>query len=208
MKVLELFSGTGSIGKALQLGDFSLSIDSNPNNNPIINPTIRCDILQWDYKQYQPGYFDYIHASPPCQSYSIANAKKSRRDIGLPLADSLVQRTLEIIAYLKPKAYTIENPQTGYLKTRPFMFGIPFVDVDYCRYGSIVRKRTRLWTNVDLQLAPLCRKDCSMVDEKGNHAKCDSWGHGTAKQKASQRAIIPPTLCISLVEQIRSFVSK
>ena len=46
------------------------------------------------------------------------------------MANKIVQKTLEIIDYLDPVYYTIENPQTGYLKDQDFMESIPFDDVD------------------------------------------------------------------------------
>ena len=33
---------------------------------------IRCDILDWDFRAYEPKSFDFIWASPPCTEYSIA----------------------------------------------------------------------------------------------------------------------------------------
>ena len=45
----------------------------------------------------------------------------------------------------------LENPQTGLLKEQPFiiiMHGLPYQDIDYCKYGMPYGKRTRLWNNV------------------------------------------------------------
>ena len=53
-------------------------------------------------------------------------------------------KTLEIIEYLTPDYYVIENPQTGLLKEQPFMCGIPFKDIDYCKYGMPYRKRNEI----------------------------------------------------------------
>ena len=50
-------------------------------------------------------------------------------------ANSIVLKTLEIIEYLNPKHFIIENPQTGLLKKQWFMHGIPYQDIDYCKYG-------------------------------------------------------------------------
>ena len=47
MKILELFSGTGSIGKvAINYGFEVISLDKD------MDATIKCDILDWDYKIY------------------------------------------------------------------------------------------------------------------------------------------------------------
>ena len=117
MRILELFSGTGSIGEAYKEGAWEVvSLDVVKTNMP----TICCDIMFWDYKLYPPGYFDAIWASPVCTHYSCArtNAKTPRN---FEWADGLVLKTLEIIEYFNPPVWYIENPQSGLLKTRPFM---------------------------------------------------------------------------------------
>ena len=62
-------------------------------------------------------------------------------------------RTLELIDYFKPRFWALENPQSGLLKTRPYMEGLPFQDVTYCSYGSPYRKRTRVWEHAALRPA-------------------------------------------------------
>lgn len=143
---LVLFKGTGSMDRALEkLGFHVDSLDIDPK----CNATWTADILKWDdWRRVEPGTYDYVHASPPCQQYSRARttAKTPRN---LELADSIVARTLEIIRYLKPKGFLMENPQTGFLKTREVVEGLPFKDVCYCMYSDGVnhryRKATRLW---------------------------------------------------------------
>ena len=160
MKLLELFSGTKSVGKvAERLGYDVTSLDL------IFPADIKIDILDWDYTIYPTGYFAIIHASPPCTEYSRAKTTGVRK---IDYANSIVKRTLEIIDYFQPKYYIIENPQSGLLKEQSFMYGIPYTDVDYCKYGMPYRKRTRLWNNVlDFIPRPLCKKDCdSMVGNR------------------------------------------
>jgi hypothetical protein len=84
--VLELFSGTGSIGKVARSYGFEvLSLDL------IMDADIKADILTWDYKQFPPNYCYYIHASPPCVEYSIALTTRPRN---LESANAIVFKNL------------------------------------------------------------------------------------------------------------------
>lgn len=171
MRLLELFSGTGSVKKAVgNLFTEVVSIDILQK----FNPTECCDIMTWDFKKYPVGYFDCIWASPPCTEYSKVLNGRPERPRDILTANSIVEKTIEIIDYFKPTKWFIENPQTGLLKNQDIMLGIPFVDVDYCRYGFEYRKRTRIWTNVDYA-GKLCDKNCGSFTN-GRHLK--SCGNG------------------------------
>ena len=53
LKLLELFSGTGSIGKVAVNQNFEItSLDKD------MEATIKTDILDWNYKTYPTKYFD------------------------------------------------------------------------------------------------------------------------------------------------------
>jgi len=155
MRLLELFSGTHSVGKvAKELGYEVLSLDMDGNAD------INIDILEWDYKQYPVGYFDIVWASPPCNTFSVLRRSWIGRKLkyfgdvvvtaemldndmlenGLPI----LNRTEEIIDYFNPKLYFMENPKTGRMKD---FVNRPCYDVDYCAYGYSYRKTTRVWTN-------------------------------------------------------------
>ena len=72
MRVLELFSGTHSVGKVGRaLGYDVISLD-------LTDATICCDIMEWDYKTFSVGYFD------------ITLYGRARRAILLVRCDSLM----------------------------------------------------------------------------------------------------------------------
>ena len=156
VKLLELFSGTHSVGKCCkELGWDVLSVDIDGRAD------INISILDWDYKTYKKDEFDIIWASPPCATFShlqfsslgrmrkgkVFTKEQMELDM-INIGDPLVLKALEIIDYFKPEYWFMENPQTGRLKNRPYMKDILFYDVDYCMYSDWgYRKRTRIWTN-------------------------------------------------------------
>ena len=154
-KVLELFSGTGSVGKVCKQLDWDVvSVDL------LLPADHQVDIMNFDYKQYPKDYFDIVWASPPCVSYSRLqdcwvgrkrnNKIFTKQDIEdmMNESDKLVLKAFEIIEYFNPHYWFLENPATGRLKNREMMKDKPFYDVDYCMYSDWgYRKRTRIWTN-------------------------------------------------------------
>ena len=123
------------------------------------NASITSDIMKLGYKAlWQPGDFDIVWASPPCTHYSIARTTASMpRDIAR--SNAIVERTLDIIMYLKPKAWFMENPKTGLLKLQDVVRGLPYHDVSYCMYGFDYQKPTRIWTNMHNFQPKYCTKE-------------------------------------------------
>ena len=73
----------------------------------------------------------------------------------------------------------IENPQAGLLKEQPFMYNLPYKDIDYCKSGMDYRKRTRLWNNIFNWIPkPLCNKDCNSMDGNKHKAVAQRMPHG------------------------------
>ena len=179
--LLELFSGTGSVGKVAEsMGYTVVSLDRD------MEATIQTDIMNWEYQNFEKPKIDVIWASPPCTEYSRATTCGIRDIEG---ANAIVKRTLDIIHYFKPKYWIIENPQTGLLKEQEMMIGIPFKDIDYCKYGMPYRKRTRLWNNIDLWIPkPLCNRDCySMNPSRTRHLQEAQQGGSTAERRRTQQ---------------------
>tara|TARA_R110000868_G_scaffold98912_1_gene272368 strand:- start:608 stop:1270 length:663 start_codon:yes stop_codon:yes gene_type:complete len=168
IKVLELFSGTKSIGKVCdQLGWESVSVDL------IMEADHKCDIMDFDYKQYEKDEFDIVWASPPCTEYSklqdcwLNRMRKGElytkeiQEKHMTEGDILIKKTFEIINYFNCEYWFMENPQSGRMKDRDIMKDITFYDVDYCMYSDWgYRKRTRIWTNKKDFEAKLCDKKC------------------------------------------------
>ena len=199
LKLLELFAGTGSVGKVFQqAGHDVVSLDITDKGG--IKPTVEIDIMEWDYKQYPPGTFQVLWASPPCEHYSLARTTaKTPRDF--PYYDALVEKTLEIIDWQNPTYWFLENPQSGLLKSRPFMADLPWVDVDYCMYGAFYRKRTRLWGRLPPRWQPrkLCSFDCHACGSQRKHPSVAQRGDGW---HVNQLHRIPPLLVRELVMSI------
>lgn len=154
MNALELFKGTGSVGRVLQSNDYNvISLDILKK----YNPTHCCDIIDFDYKQYKPGYFDIIWASPECKIFSSLqhthigeNRKwKSKNDLDQARVQNhkYVLQVLKIIDYLKPKWWFIENPWNSAMKDIPKLKELKSYRFDYCRFGFPYQKPTRIWTN-------------------------------------------------------------
>lgn len=156
VRVLELFSGTGSVGKCCdKLGWDKISVDM------LLPADHECDIMVFDYKQYPQDHFDIVWASPPCTFYSnLQNCWIGRKQKDGVLvtkewieeqrkeSDKLIEKTFEIIEYFNPEYWFLENPQKAQLKDRDIIKDKPYYDVSYCMYSDWgYEKKTRIWTN-------------------------------------------------------------
>lgn len=175
MKILCLYSGTKSVERAMQEywpGASVVSVDMDPK----YNPDICVDITKWNfYDCFEHGQFDVIWASPPCTHFSIAN--KGKRDFNT--ADQTAHIVFQIIDYLQPSFWFIENPATGMMKNREFMWPwAPYMKTcSYCRYGKKYKKQTHIWTNVDVTLRVCSKADpCPDYGRLGYHTRCAQKG--------------------------------
>ena len=123
MKVLELFAGTRSIGKAFEArGHEVYSIEWDKRFDGIdwyedIGKITAEDILT------RFGHPDVIWASPDCSSYSVAAISRHRRREAngnlAPISDyakfcdEVNAHVVDLIRELAPKYWFIENPRGG-----------------------------------------------------------------------------------------------
>jgi hypothetical protein len=199
--LLELFSGTGSVGNAFRaIGWEVFSVDIDPASKP----TLVANVLDLQLDTLPPRV-NCIWASPPCTHYSIARTKaKTPRD--LEGSDALVRKVLAIIGYYECPDWFMENPHSGMLKGRDVVAGLPMRVVDYCKYGKPYRKRTAIWTNTDwIPQQTLCTYDCLASSGSKHTASAQQVPSSSTDVRFSRNELysIPPALC----DEIAGFVS-
>lgn len=157
LKVLELYSGTRSIGKAFEAhGHEVYSVDWD-----------RQFQADWyvDVERIKPkevlrrfGRPDVVWASMDCTTYSLAAISRHRRldkefGGGVPLTeyarkcDRTNINTIRLLTAIKPLVWWFENPQ-GMLCKMPWMQWAPKYRITYCQYGDRRMKPTHLFTNI------------------------------------------------------------
>lgn len=213
MKVLELFAGTRSVGKAFEERGhevFSVEWDKNFENISLyadIGQLTAQDILQ------KFGRPDVIWASPDCATFSVAAISHHRRKNPktgnldpmsdyAKFCDDVDQNMLRLILALSPKYWFIENPRGG-LRKMTFMKGLPRYTITYCQYETEKppserrMKPTDIWTNhPDPQFKPMCKNGdpCHAAAPRGLST-------GTQGLKGSkERSVIPVELCRHIVD--------
>lgn len=208
MKVLELFAGTRSIGKAFEAkGHEVYSIEWDKSFSDIdwyedIGNITAKDILD------RFGRPDVIWASPDCTTFSIAaishHRTKAPDGILLPISeyakrcDEIDRNVLRLIEDLEPKYWFIENPVGGMRKSQFMQLYNKYRHtVTYCQYGDTRMKPTDIWTNhPNPQFKPRCKNGdpCHQAAPRGSKT-------GTQGLKGSkERSIIPTKLCEHIVE--------
>lgn len=206
MKILELFAGTRSIGKAFEAeGHEVYSVEWDKNFEDI---DLYVDISTLTVEQIlsEFGRPDVIWASPDCSTFSIAAISHHRRknpDTGnldpvsnyAKFCDIVDQHVLELIEELKPKYWFIENPRGG-MRKMVWMRDLPRHTVTYCQYGDTRMKPTDIWTNhPDPQFKPMCKNGDPCHEPAPRGSKTGTQGLKGSKE----RSVIPEALCKHIV---------
>ena len=209
MKVLELFAGSRSIGKAAEsLGYKVYSTDLNDFEG--IDYPI--DILDFDTTKV-PFKPDIIWASTPCTYFSVASIGKHWNKDHTPKTEQaifgvkVVSKTIQIIKELNPKYWYIENPR-GKLRKLDIVKGLPRTTVWYCTYGDKRAKPTDIWTN---NLRSVFnpdgwqpRPECFNGNKNCHHESAPRGSRtGTQGLKGNyERSKIPNELCLEILKAI------
>lgn len=200
MRVLELFAGSRSIGKAaeeLGMEVFSTDIEQFGDIDLVT------DILKLQVRDIPWGP-DVIWASPPCTGFSVASIGAhwtGGKGAYIPKSETsrlgikLLERTLDIIEELKPRYFFIENPR-GVMRKMPQLVDLDRHTVTYCQYGDARMKPTDIWTNCDTwNPKTKCKNGdpCHVASPRGSRT-------GTQGLKgAYERSKIPHELCSELL---------
>lgn len=221
MKVLELFAGTRSIGKAFEAAGhevFSIEWDEQFADIDLyadIMTVTAADIVE------KFGLPDVIWASPDCTTFSIAAISHHRRKDPITgylepvseyaiFCDKVDNHVMELIDELnemrkeqglRELIWFVENPVGGMRKTR-WMEGRPRYTVTYCQYEldkpvqERRKKPTDLWTNIpDPQFRPMCSNGDPCHASAPRGAKTGTQGLKGSKE----RSVIPRMLCEHIV---------
>lgn len=216
MKVLELFAGTRSIGKAFEARGhevFSVEWDKSFDRIDLytdIGTLTAAEILE------KFGRPDVIWASPDCATFSVMALNKHRRknkETGeldpisdyAKFCDAVDQHVLELIRELQPAFYFIENPRAG-MRKMSWMRGLPRYTVTYCQYGETRMKPTDIWTN---HPAPDFKPPYKNGDPCHDRAPRGTKTGGTqGMKKGPDRARIPVLLCEHIVDICEKYIPK
>ena len=207
MRVLELFAGTRSIGKAFErAGHEVYSIEWDKNFKDIdwyedIGKITAQDIIE------RFGKPDVIWASFDCTTFSIAAISHHRRknpETGnldpvsdyAKFCDKVDQNVLKLIKDLNPTYYWIENPVGG-LRKMTWMQDIPYrYTTTYCQWGEKRMKPTDLFTNYPNAYFPRCKNGDPCHESAPRGSKTGTQGLKGSKE----RSRIPDALCDYIVE--------
>ena len=101
MKLLDIFCGAGGASKGYELAGFDevVGVDINPQ------PNYPYTFIQSDFRDLSTEFidkFDLIHASPPCQKFSVASGRFGTQDNHPDFVDLCRQQ-------IKHKPYVMEN---------------------------------------------------------------------------------------------------
>lgn len=138
-RLLDLFSGAGGAAKGYQRAGFDVvGVDIRPQPRypgkfvqadalAVLRPDTRLDGIWW----WRPGYFDAIHASPPCQDHSETRVLGKDHGTGWMLLET--KRLLMATGL----PWVLENVQGSPLATQPGLDGANGLVLCGCMFDDL-----------------------------------------------------------------------
>ena len=204
MLIFDFFAGTGSATQAFQDAGHrvvKIEIDEQfaADERDILS-------ISADYLVAKYGQPDFVWASPPCTTFSVASCGTYWTPDGKPKNEKaiaglkMIEHTIALIQQLKPtKGFIIENPR-GMLRKQSIMDFMDRRTVTYCTYGETRMKPTDLWGSVNGWTArPHCKNGdtCHEAAPRGSKT-------GTQGIKGSrQRSMVPIELSREILNAIK-----
>jgi hypothetical protein len=201
--VFDFFSGTGSATQAFadaghKVVKIELDEQFAADERDILSMTA-------DYLIAKYGRPDFVWASPPCTTFSVASCGTYWTPDGQPKNAKaieglkMVEQTIALIGQLKPiKGFIIENPR-GMLRKQEMMKTMQRRTITYCAYGETRMKPTDLWGTIyGWTERPHCKNGdkCHEAAPRGSKT-------GTQGLKGSkQRSMIPIELSRDLLNAV------
>ena len=184
LTILDLCSGLGGWTEAFVQGGWNvIRIENNPDLQ-YVPFTLELDVLSWEEWINDIPHPDVIVASPPCLEFSTAygapgpTARRSGKEWKPDM--SVVKACLDIIDYLKPTTWVLENVHGSQ------GFFLPLIGGRRQKIGPFY-----LWGNFPL---------LSLQNFK--HSKYDQDVHSSNPMRANLRALIPFELSYVLFDTV------
>lgn len=187
-RMLDLYSGLGGASEAMIKSGWEVHrLEDNVLLQDVPGTTIQ-DVTTWPFRDIPAGYYDLIWASPPCvdfsDAYSSPKSIAARSGENFEPDMTLVLKAKEIIDYLQPQYWVIENVRGA----QPFFVDLlgPAVQV----IGSVY-----LWGRFPHLILP------NDWEHEGKYVK-DPWSSDPLR--ANKRAKIPFAISLALLEAIET----
>lgn len=201
MKALDLFAGKGWKGRKEELEKLGWEVTTLD-----IDPSFGCDIIADIMDIDDLGLFDFVWASVPCETWSVASIGHHWNKDNTPKTEearngmALVQHTIKLINESSKIGWVIENPR-GKLRKMPFMQDFKRQTITYCQYGEDRMKPTDIWyCGFNWNARPMCKNGDSCHKSAPRGSKTGTQGMGSYADKS----VVPTQLWVEILQSVSS----